>query len=175
MSTKQCPSCGGAVSPQASVCPHCGHPLKRAKGQIGCFGVVVVCIIGYAIYRVLAGAADVAATATTASASTTCAASDAQCVFADLSVRGAPACRRAIEQQAQYDVKWSDGILHPMFDTGAWGGSEHASMILSGDRVQMQNGFGAWKPMQYYCKVNVTSGVVEQVEIVAGRRHAINQ
>lgn len=31
-----CPSCAGAVSPEAFDCPHCGHPLRRARrGPVG--------------------------------------------------------------------------------------------------------------------------------------------
>ena len=30
-----CPDCGGQVSWYATVCPHCGRPLKPLKGDVG--------------------------------------------------------------------------------------------------------------------------------------------
>jgi len=31
MALKDCPECGKSVSVQATACPSCGHPLKKAK------------------------------------------------------------------------------------------------------------------------------------------------
>lgn len=49
-----CPSCKGKVSPQAEVCPHCGHPLKRGfmgkagverSLNLGCLFIIVVVVL----------------------------------------------------------------------------------------------------------------------------------
>lgn len=41
MSLVKCKACGGMVSKQAEVCPHCGNPMKRKRAGCGTLIVVV--------------------------------------------------------------------------------------------------------------------------------------
>jgi len=41
MKLRTCDACGEMVSPKATSCPKCGHPLKKKIGKVqGCFQVI---------------------------------------------------------------------------------------------------------------------------------------
>jgi DNA-directed RNA polymerase subunit RPC12/RpoP len=55
----KCPACEREISDQAAACPHCGHPLVKPEQpgfrttpnfNIGCLGLVVIVVVGIAIY-----------------------------------------------------------------------------------------------------------------------------
>ena len=55
MNTKECPSCGGPVSPRALNCPHCAHPLRMslANKVRWTFGSLIVAIVLFFVYAVV--------------------------------------------------------------------------------------------------------------------------
>ena len=64
MKARPCHSCGGLVSPQASHCPHCGHPTGRPSETMmtrnrGCGDLLLyglLALIGIPILFVILGA-----------------------------------------------------------------------------------------------------------------------
>ena len=78
-------------------------------------------------------------------------------------------CKPAIEQQATLDVKWADGFLTPMFGRLAWGNDSHTQVRFIGDKVEFQNGYGAYTPMTYFCVYDTSAKKVISVDVSEGR------
>jgi len=78
-------------------------------------------------------------------------------------------CKQAIEAKAVYQVKWTDGMFHPLFsevlDSGTSG---EISIGYAGDRAQIQNQFGAFANMTYQCWWNPRTQKVTDVELAIG-------
>ena len=60
-------------------------------------------------------------------------------------------CRRLVEDAAQYDFRWTDGLLGKKFEPVDALGGETVDFI--GDAIEMENGFGAWQRHRYACTV----------------------
>jgi len=69
-------------------------------------------------------------------------------------------CQRAIEKLAKYDFKWKDSITNPAFVTYVWISKDSKVIEMYGDQAQAQNGFGAYKNVQYSCKFNGETGEI---------------
>ena len=78
-------------------------------------------------------------------------------------------CPAQIERLARYGVRWVDGILKPKISRFGWKNQEEWIATYVGDRVEFQNGFGAWQPHVYECDVNVRSRAVVAVRANPGR------
>lgn len=64
------------------------------------------------------------------------------------------ACERAVEGLAKWDYDWTGGWLENRFPVVSTSG-EH--LILAGDSIKLQNGFGAWRRVAYVCMYNVVT------------------
>lgn len=81
------------------------------------------------------------------------------------------ACTTAVEAKATYEVKWTTGVFHPMFSRVMWSkfppGDD--SVIYIGDEVEMQNQFGAFERMTYFCPYNVETQKVMAAVLQSGK------
>lgn len=74
--------------------------------------------------------------------------------------RGDYVCEKAVEDSAKYDFKWTDGITEPKFSSLSWYDKDRKLVTLYGHRAQAQNGFGAFKNIEYSCTFNADTGEV---------------
>lgn len=74
--------------------------------------------------------------------------------------RGDYVCEKAVEDSAKYEFKWTDGITEPKFSSLSWYDKNRRLVTLYGHRAQAQNGFGAFKNIQYSCTYNADTGEV---------------
>jgi len=80
------------------------------------------------------------------------------------------ACKAAVAAQSTYEVKWTDGMLHPFFSRVMWSklpGDD--SIVYIGDEVEVQNQFGAFAPMTYACPYDVKTGKVSAAVLQPGK------
>lgn len=84
---------------------------------------------------------------------------DAYC-YATKHKRGDYICETAVEKSAQYQFKWTDGITEPKFSSYSWYDKSRKLITLYGHRAQAQNGFGAFKNVEYTCTFNADTGEV---------------
>lgn len=84
---------------------------------------------------------------------------DASC-YASKHKRGDYICETAVENSAQYQFKWTDGITEPKFSSYNWYDKNRKLVTLYGHRAQAQNGFGAFKNVEYSCTFNADTGEV---------------
>lgn len=59
-------------------------------------------------------------------------------------------CIRLVEESATYSSRWTDGLFERKFYEYDY--NESDVIVWFGDRVQFQNGFGAWSNVRYACK-----------------------
>lgn len=80
------------------------------------------------------------------------------------------ACKAAVAAQSTYEVKWTDGMLHPMFSRVKWSELKgDDSIVYLGDEVELQNQFGAFEPMTYACPYNVEADKVTAAVLYPGK------
>lgn len=60
-------------------------------------------------------------------------------------------CASEVERLAAYSHQWTDGILESKFPRFMWKDREAGILTYMGDRIQFQNGFGAWVNHSYFC------------------------
>lgn len=84
---------------------------------------------------------------------------DAHC-YASKHKAGDYICKVAVENSAQYQFKWTDGITEPKFSSYSWYDKSRKLVTLYGHRAQAQNGFGAFKNIEYSCTFNADTGEV---------------
>ncbi|CRY80517.1 hypothetical protein [Yersinia intermedia] len=84
---------------------------------------------------------------------------DAHC-YASKHKAGDYICKVAVEKSAQYQFKWTDGVLEPKFSSYNWYDKNRKLVTLYGHRAQAQNGFGAFKNVEYSCTFNSDTGEV---------------
>ncbi|MCW9580194.1 hypothetical protein ORL26_12455 [Raoultella ornithinolytica] len=84
---------------------------------------------------------------------------DADC-YASKHKSGDYICKVAVENSAQYQFKWTDGITEPKFSSYNWYDKDKKLVTLYGHRAQAQNGFGAFKNIEYSCTFNADTGEV---------------
>lgn len=84
---------------------------------------------------------------------------DAHC-YASKHKAGDYICKVAVENSAQYQFKWTDGVTEPKFSSYSWYDKSRKLVTLYGHRAQAQNGFGAFKNIEYSCTFNADTGEV---------------
>jgi hypothetical protein len=60
-------------------------------------------------------------------------------------------CQELIEKKAKHAFEWTDGVLEPKMSHYRWKDRRHGVVTFIGDKMRMQNGFGAWNPVTYEC------------------------
>lgn len=199
MGFKYCKSCNKPFGGQAQVCPHCGtHHTNRiggllkstAKWSLIITGTLV--LIGFCAKKddapntkqtaeapASSAAAEITpsdappekseAQATESIAAASLCQSDLQC-WADKNWAEADAyCQRPVERLGKYTSRWTDATLERKFDRYAWRNKEQGIITYAGDKIEFQNGFGAFQPHKYYCDYDTRSKQVLNVWAEPGR------
>ena len=152
MALKPCKECKKEVSTSAKVCPHCGvqNPTVTASDALRGLVFLVVIIGGCVAFS---GGGDKDKVAKSAPPKV----SDAECVntlacwgerhLAGASVR----CTPHIEKLAKFSHKWTDSLLEMKMSHYRWRNQAEGTVTYIGDKIQFQNGFGAWQNYVYEC------------------------
>lgn len=74
-------------------------------------------------------------------------------------------CKVAVEESSKYQFKWTDGFSQQKFTASSWYDKSRRLVTLYGHRAQAQNGFGAFKNVQYSCVFNADTGEVLMTNI----------
>ena len=61
------------------------------------------------------------------------------------------ACQPLIEGAAKYDYKWTDGWLGTKLPRFRWKDRKAGTLSYTGDKIKIQNVFGAWQRVVYWC------------------------
>lgn len=78
-------------------------------------------------------------------------------------------CPDQIERLAKWDHEWTDGMLELKFSHYRWKDQKAGIVDFIGDKLKMQNGFGAWQNVIYVCTFSTDPEVVLEVSAEPGR------
>ncbi|CAN5682466.1 hypothetical protein BH23PSE1_BH23PSE1_03050 [soil metagenome] len=112
-----------------------------------------------------AGKAQAEAAAATEAACKT----DLQCWADKHQIDAVVACKKAIERLGQYANRWTDGVLTPTFTRVKWQDEGAGNVLYIGDKIEFQNGFGAWQSHTYACAFDTVGGTVVSADATPGR------
>ena len=179
MALVQCRECGKEISDQAEMCPHCGirhryapAPIKsevkgKPNGSSGCAVLFVLVLVFVAIVN-LTGEDNPAPKGPSSSeiASSAKCKADLECLRTNLRPDVTYECQRAIESRAKWDFEWTDGFGETKFPSFTWANPERTAVALGGNKLKMQNGFGAWKHVIYICEVDIGNKAIIGATVV---------
>ena len=100
-------------------------------------------------------------------------ASDADCMGEPYRLEILEICPTFIEHQARYTFRWTDHWYDGKFAPGeTWHGKDGKTRGLIdyiGDKIELQNGFGAWQNYIYICTFDINRRDLVDVELRPGR------
>jgi len=160
-----CRTCGGQISRDAATCPHCGKRLNTSARIVQAIpGVLTLLTLVY--FLQVCSAPRPAPPKRSREEVAACRA-DIKCTGEGHALTASIACRRALEAQAKYAARWPDDF--PSWAYSEWLDLDKAAVVYLGDRLQLQNGFGAWENYTYSCTFDPDSGRVLEVYLAPGR------
>ena len=82
-----------------------------------------------------------------------------------------PACEAELEKAAAYQAKWTVNPFMARFSEASASKSLDGqdAVLLRGDKIMMQNGFGAWQNMTYEYSALISSAYVFNIDAKPGR------
>lgn len=103
------------------------------------------------------------------STSKSCAADDLSCLGNKGVVAAGLRCASHIERLAKHSVKWTDKTFETKFNRFRWENKNAGLITYIGDKVEFQNGFGAFTPVTYECVLSADNNTVLHVSAREGR------
>lgn len=149
MAMTKCKECKNEVSTSAKTCPHCGvsNPSVTAKQQL--LGLVILGVLIAAGFSMCSGG-DESKPEVPKVDDATCK-QDLQCWGDRHNVGAAVMCAGPVEKLAKYSARWTDGLLEPKFSHFRWLNKQQGTITYIGDKIEFQNGFGAFQKHVYEC------------------------
>lgn len=99
-----------------------------------------------------------------------------ECARDDLDCRGNKVlwtagvfCRNAIEEQARFNFRWTNGFSEPKFDRYEWTNKPGKGITVIGDKVEFQNALGNYLPVTYWCDLPENGENYVAVRVKAGK------
>lgn len=78
-------------------------------------------------------------------------------------------CQSQIETQGRFGHRWTDGIAEPKISRFRWLDQAAGTLTYIGDKIEFQNGFGAWENYVYECDFDPSDNTVLAVRVSPGR------
>ena len=168
MALTKCKECGKRISKKAEKCPNCGAPVKN-KTKFGCGSIIYIffaIVVILVVISVLFSPDNSSDSKSKQSISDSDCKKTLQCWGDKHNIAAAFSCDDYVEKLAKYSSKWTDGLLDPKFGHFRWKDKTKGIVTFIGDKIQFQNGFGAWQNYIYECDYDP---VTEKVLSVRGR------
>lgn len=187
MALKACKECKKDVSTGARTCPHCGvkNPtLTTREMWLGMTGLILLLVVVYFIFsddksesqQAVASVAlpaktvaQIAAEKVEAERVAAACRVDLRCLGGKYLYQAARQCAPKLERYAKHDVRWTEGFGGKKFSRMLWGNEKKGIILYAGDKVQFQNGFGAYTNYVYECEYDTINEKVIKTNVVEGR------
>ena len=184
-----CYECVEPVSDQAPACPHCGAPAKMSlaptlldvpptpapspRRQVSRSRRAViyaaVIILSIPLMTVFGSSNKNTSHVNGAATESDCAKDDIQCLGDKGIVAAGVYCAPEVERHAKHSVRWTDGTFETKFNRFRWRNVPRQQITYIGDKVEFQNGFGAFTPVIYECDLDADNKTVLDVRVREGR------
>lgn len=169
MALKPCKSCKHQVDTSAKTCPNCGVANPGVtKGQtIG--GLVILGIIVAVGFSMCSGGGKDEAEQKTAKVDEATCRKDLQCMGDKYTVAAGVYCKDPIARLGQYSARWTDGTFEPKMSHFRWQDKGQGIVTFIGDKIEFQNGFGAYQKHIYECDFSTQDSKVLAVRAEPGQ------
>jgi hypothetical protein len=94
---------------------------------------------------------------------------DLQCIGNEKSIEATVACQPWVERMAKNDFQWTDHWYEGKFDRFRWQDKTNGTITYVGDKIEFQNGFGAWVRSIHECDYNFRTKSVADVRVSPGQ------
>lgn len=94
---------------------------------------------------------------------------DLQCWGDRHSIGGGVRCKAPVEKLAKFSSRWTDGTFETKFSHFRWLDKNKGTLTLIGDKIEFQNGFGAFQKHIYECDYDPVSEQVLNVRARPGQ------
>lgn len=173
MALKPCKSCKHTVDASAKTCPSCGvaNPGVTTGSAIG-GGILLVIIIAVVVSMCSGGKGDEAAEKEAAQQKKIDEAAcrkDLDCAGEAYGIAAGVYCKSPVERLAKYTSRWTDGTFDLKFTHFRWLNKEQGTLTFVGDKIEFQNGFGAFQKHIYECDFNPENKQVLDVRARPGQ------
>jgi hypothetical protein len=178
MALKPCKECKQEVSTKAKSCPHCGAKNPTVSGKEtaqGCLGIIVLSII-IAVVVNSCGDDDAttkpkepAKTPKEIAAENAACRQDLQCWATKHIITAQVYCPDLIENLAKYQFEWTDGWVDSKFTHFSWKDKTAGTITYFGDKLKLQNGFGAFQNYTYSCLVDTNTDSILDIGAQPGK------
>ncbi|WIE52390.1 hypothetical protein [Pseudomonas sp. GM17] len=154
MALKPCKSCKHQVDTSAKTCPSCGvaNPGVTAGQTLG--GLVILGIIVAVGFSMCSGGSKDKVEEKTAKVDDAACRKDLQCMGDKYGIAAGVYCKDPVTRLAKYTARWTDGTFEPKFSHFRWLDKEQGTLTFIGDKIEFQNGFGAYQKHIYECDFN---------------------
>lgn len=176
-----CKNCDNIISRKAPTCPSCGHPNKASKNLSATQVITCLIFVGFMFYFLISlnshkneadnssAAAHVENDPIKIAEELAACKKDLSCwAEKNISEAGWP-CQKSIEKLSRYDLKWTDSLLVPKYSYYRWANKKKNIVTYIGDKVQLQNTFGAYENYYYECDYDATNRKVLDARVYSGR------
>lgn len=169
MALKPCKSCKHQVDVKAKTCPNCGvsNPGVTAGQQF--MGLVVLAVIVAVGFSMCSSGKDDKTTEAKPKVDDATCKKDLQCWGDKHSIAAGVYCKDPVGSLAKYSVRWTDGMLEPKFSRFRWLNQADGTLTFLGDKIEFQNGFGAFQKHIYECDFNPATNKVLDVRARPGQ------
>ena len=93
---------------------------------------------------------------------------DVNCYGPENRVAAGIYCKDFIQKLGKYSFRWTDGALESKFSKVDWLNKDKATLSFFGDKIEFQNGFGAYQPAAYQCDFDPATNTVLGVRAAPG-------
>ncbi|WP_339425097.1 hypothetical protein [Pseudomonas proteolytica] len=173
----KCSSCNAKVVSTDKKCPECGIE-NPGKGKVSPFEALVsLAMIPLMFWGVISlknvvvewyDQKVVSSVKADAARDLTCK-RDLQC-WAEKHIGNVEVdCGPAVERIAKYSSRWTTTSMQMKFSSFRWKNRESLTVTYFGDRIEFQNGYGAFQVMTYSCDYDPASKKVLAVSVTPGR------
>lgn len=169
MALKPCKSCKHTVDTSAKVCPSCGvkDPGVTAGQQIG--GVIVLLIIIAVVVSMCSSGDKDKETEKVAQVDEAACRKDLQCAGDKYGISAGVYCKAPVERLGKYSSRWTDDTFEMKFSRFRWLDKQQGTITFIGDKIEFQNGFGAFQKHIYECDFNPVTNKVIAVRAQPGQ------
>lgn len=74
-------------------------------------------------------------------------------------------CEHLLKYSAKYDFRWNTGWFGQPWNAFGWTDATKTEMFVSGNKIEMKNGYGAWIPQNYSCTYNLAKKTITGLEV----------
>lgn len=170
MALTACKSCKHQVDTSAKTCPNCGVASPGVTMGQQFAGVVILLVIIAVVVSMCSGGDDEkkAAAEPPKIDDATCM-KTLQCWGDRHSIAAGVYCKDPVEKLAKFTARWTDGTFETKFSHFRWLNQATGTITVIGDKIEFQNGFGAFQKHIYECDFNPATNAVLGVRARPGQ------